>query len=108
MIRLVLAPLLAALLLLAPDTNPEDDEHLFVEEPTIAADTLILHVSLTLGGLSGIALMADEAATSAADEAATSAAALLPRRATRTRGPSTALPLPLSLYLSHGPVRAGA
>ena len=89
-----------ALLLLAPDTNPEDDEHLFVEEPTIAADTLILHVSLTLGGLSGIALMADEAATSAA--------ALLPRRATRTRGPSTALPLPLSLYLSHGPVRAGA
>ena len=51
-----------ALLLLAPDTNPEDDEHLFVEEPTIAADTLILHVSLTLGGLSGIALMADEAA----------------------------------------------
>ena len=105
-----------ALLLLAPDTNPEDDEHLFVEEPTIAADTLILHVSLTLGGLSGIALMADEAATSAADEAATSAAdeaatsaaALLPRRATRTRGPSTALPLPLSLYLSHDPVRAGA
>ena len=33
--------LVMARLLLPPDTNPEDDDHLFVEEPTIAAETLI-------------------------------------------------------------------
>jgi hypothetical protein len=56
------SPLAMALLLLPPDTNPEDDDHLFVEEPTIAAETLIFARQSDSRGSPFLAAEAAEAA----------------------------------------------
>ena len=98
------SPLAMALLLLPPDTNPEDDDHLFVEEPTIAAETLIFARQSDSRGspfLAAILRHPPPPLPPPRSLASPRAHAIPPSFL-----PPPSLSLPPSL--SHGPVRAGA